>query len=117
MAAHASQFDVNNAASAGFNRGPRVFKIVDALIEANGGLELALKLDVGVNVVAPERLFNHDEIKRVQLLQVFGIAKGVRGICIHHQPDAGKALTEGPNGFDVPARLDFNFDALVAGGK
>src|SRR2546422_5056119 len=36
---------------------------------------------------------------------------------IHHQPDARKLLAQPLDGLDVPARLDFDLDALVAGRK
>ncbi len=69
MAADAAEFYVDDAASAQFDCGARVFDVVNAFVETNWRFELALQRDVRINIVVAERLLDHDQVIRVELLQ------------------------------------------------
>ena len=62
VTAYPPQLDIDNAARTDIDRCARLFVIMDAFIEADWSIELALKLGVRVYVVPAERLLNHDQI-------------------------------------------------------
>ena len=66
------------------------------------------------NVIPGERLLNHHEVVSVEFPQVSGLFQMVCGIRIHHEPHGGKALANRGDKFQILARLDFEFDALIA---
>ena len=100
-----------------FNGGARVFDIVNAFVEADRRFDLALKLGVGKDVVPAKRLLDHDEVEGVELLQKGRVFEAISGVGVGHQADAREALAERADRLDIVARLDFDFDALVAGGE
>ena len=69
VSADAAEFDVDDFAGADFDRGARVFDIVDAFIEANRRFDLALQLGVGKDVVPAKRLLDHHEVEGIELLE------------------------------------------------
>src|SRR5271170_5460922 len=117
VAADAAELHIDNFAGADFDGGAGVLDIVDALVQANGSFELALQRGVGIDVVVAQRLFDHDQVEGVEPLQVRRVFQAIGGIGVHHQANARKSFAEGAGGFEVVARLDFYFDALVAGGQ
>ncbi len=100
-----------------FNGGARVFNIVNAFIEANRRFDLALKLGVGKDVVPAKRLLDHDEVEGVELLQERRVFEAIGRVGVRHQADAREAFAESLHGLDIAAWLDFDLDALIAGGK
>src|SRR5271170_1176085 len=117
VAANAAQFHIDDFAGAGFDGGAGVLDVVDALVEADGRFQLALQRGVRIDVVVAQRLFDHDQVEGVELFQVRRVFEAIGGIGVHHQADAREFFTQRARGRDVVARLDFNFDALVAGGQ
>jgi hypothetical protein len=49
---------------------------VDAFIQTNGRVEFPLKLRVRINIIPPQRLLDHDQVKSIQLLQQRRTASG-----------------------------------------
>ena len=46
-----------------------------------------------------------------------GIVQGIGRIGVHHQANARPALAQRGDGLNIPSGLNFNFDALIAGGQ
>src|SRR5260370_10923108 len=59
--AYAANFDVDDPASAQFDRRLRITTVADGFIQTNGGLDLLLQRGVVVKVVPPERLLDHQQ--------------------------------------------------------
>jgi len=89
---------------------------MDGLVEADRRFELLLQLRVIVDIVPAERLLDHDEVEGVERFQVRGVFQAIGGVRVDHQANARPAIAQGLDGMDVPAGLDFDFDALIAGG-
>src|SRR5580692_7972727 len=117
VSADAAQFQVDDLAGADFDRGAGVLDVVDAFVEADGSVELALQGGMGVDVVVAKGLLDHDQVEGVELFQQRRILQAISGIGVHHQAEAREFFTEGAGGLDIVARLDFYFDALVSGGQ
>ena len=73
ISADAAQFDVDDAACAHFDSRFGMCGIVDALVEANCGANLRLKLGVRVDIVPLQWLFHHQQIELVEFFQVICI--------------------------------------------
>ncbi len=116
VAADAAQLDVDDFAGADFDGRAGVLDIVNAFVEADRRFELALQRGVGVDVVVAERLLDHDQVEGVELLQQRRVFQAIGGVGVHHQANARESFAQRARGLDVVARLDFDFDALVAGG-
>ncbi len=69
-----------------------------------------------IDVVPPERLLHHEQIEFVKSLQMLRILERVGGICVDGESNLGERLADGANEFQVLARFDFQFDALIARG-
>jgi hypothetical protein len=117
VAADAAELDIDDLAGADFDGGASVLEIVNAFVEADGSLKVALKFGVGVDVVVAERLLDHDEEEIVELLEERRVGECVGGIGVGHEPNARKFFAESTDKGDVLAGLDFDLDALIAGGK
>ncbi len=90
---------------------------VNALIQTDRGVQFFLQLDVAVEIVPAERLFNHHQVEAFELLKERPIIQGVGGVGVHHQLDARKILAQAAHRLQVLPRLDFYFDALISGSK
>src|SRR5271170_4405130 len=116
VAADAAQFYIDDLAGADFDGGAGMLDIVNAFVEADRRIELALQRGVGVNVVVAEGLLDHDQVEGVELPQQRCVFQAIGGVGVHHQADAREFFAEGAGRGDIVARLDFYFDALVARG-
>ena len=116
-AAHPSDFDIHDAAGAGFDGGGRVAGVADGLVQANGGSQFALQPGVVVDVVIPQRLLDHQELEAIKFAQVFDFIEGVGGVGIAAQHNIGPARADPFQHVHVPARLYFDLDAAVSGGE
>ena len=76
--AYAADFDIYNPASPGFDGSGAIASVTDGFIQADGGTQLALKAGVVVDVIVPERLFNHEQIELVKLAEMVKIVECVR---------------------------------------
>ena len=86
---------------------------MNGLVEANGRTHLGLQFGMIENVIPGERLLNHHEVVSVEFPQVSGLFQMVCGIRIRHEPHGGKALANRGDKFQILARFDFDFDALI----
>jgi len=68
------------------------------------------------NVIVSERLLDHHQVKLVQALEAIRILERIRGVRIRHERRARKAAADLPNHIHIPARFDFDLDALVSRG-
>ena len=117
VATNTAKFNVDDFARAESDGGFGVFVSVNALVEADGGLQIFLDFDVAEEVVPAKGLLDHHEIEAIELFEERPIVFAVGGVGIDHELDAGKILAETLGEREIFARLDFDFDALVAGGK
>src|SRR4030081_1364000 len=63
VAADAAEFDVDDFAGAQLDGRARLLFGVNALVQADGGVQHFLNLDVAVEVVPAERLFDHHQVE------------------------------------------------------
>ena len=82
-----------------------------------GVASVLLQFGVVDDFVVAERLLDHHEVEFVEPLQMLRVGEGVGGVGVGHQADIGEALAHAPHHVHVPARLDFDLDALIAGGE
>jgi hypothetical protein len=68
-------------------------------------------------VVVGERLLDHHQAVLVERAKERRVFERVGGVGVHHQTYVGEARAHGLDRPPVPARLDLDLDALVAGGK
>src|SRR5947207_3170649 len=69
------------------------------------------------HVVEGERLLDHHQVELVERAQGGRVVEREGGVGVNHQEYAGKACAHLFDHFPVPARLDLDLDALVAGGQ
>ena len=67
------------------------------------------------DVVVLERLLDHHQVEAVERGEVVGIGERVRGVRVDHQRNVAEARADRLDRRDVPARLDLDLDAAVAG--
>ena len=118
VAADAAQLHIDDAASAQRDGRAGMLLGVNALVEADRGLQFPLQLGVAVDIVPAERLLDHHQVVSFQLLA----AAPHRRACMRNSRPpsgefAGKRWRKRATGCDVVARLDLDLDALVAGGQ
>src|ERR1700683_146526 len=70
-----------------------------------------------IEVVVPQGLLDHKQVKSVERRDVIFVAKAIGRIGVATEHNAGPAFAHLLKHFHIPARLAFEFDALVAGGK
>src|ERR1035438_7152530 len=70
-----------------------------------------------IEIVAPQRLLDHQQIEAVETLKTVAVGKGPRGISVTAQQNTRPARADLLQHFDVPARLHLDLNALVSGGQ
>src|SRR5215471_3119826 len=116
-AAYAPDLDVDDAAGAQLGRGLSVAAPVNRFIQADRRLQLLLQLRVEVEVVMPQRLFDHQQVEAVELSQVIDLVQCVRGISVATQENIRPALADSLEDVHVPSRLTFDFNPPIAGAE
>ena len=117
VAADAAHLDVDDARGAEVQSSFSIADVADRLVEAQGGLQMPLKFCMIGDVIPPERLLHHQEVKFVETLQMFQFCEGVSRIGIYGQKNAGVNIADGAHNFEIFARFDLKFDALITGAK
>src|ERR1700733_2401637 len=112
VSADAAQLHIDDFAGADFDGGAGVLDVMDAFVEADRSFELALQRGVGIDVVVPQRLLDHDQVEGVEPLQVRSVFQAISGISVHHQANAWEFFAQRAGWFEVVAGFDFYFDAL-----
>ena len=69
------------------------------------------------HIVVVERLLDHHQVEGVEPREMRGVVERVGGVGVDHQRDVAERRAHALDGVDVPARLDLDLDALVAGGQ
>src|SRR5713101_1939876 len=69
------------------------------------------------DVVIPQRLLDHEQLKVIELAQMLQVARTIGGIRIAAQQDPRPALANLRQHFQVPSWLHLYFDSLIAGVK
>jgi len=90
---------------------------VNALVQTEGGLDLALQPGVIHDIVVAQRLLDHQQAVLVQSHKESCVVQGVGRVSVHHQTDVGEDSPDFSNDGKVPARLDLDLDATVAFGQ
>src|SRR5436309_12260846 len=85
--ANAADFDINNLAGAEFQRGLSVAPAVDGFIQADAGLQLLLQSGMEVKIIVPERLFDHQQVESIELLEVLDLIECVSRIGVATKDD------------------------------
>src|SRR5713226_5572410 len=114
MTADTAQLDVDDAGSPEVQSGFRITDVANRFVEANRSLQLLLELCMIGDVVPPERLLHHQEVKFVEALEKVRVSQCVGGIRINGQKNAGMGDADGAHNFKIFARFDLEFDALIA---
>jgi len=113
-AADAPGLDVDHAAAFQFQRRPRVGQGVDAFVEAEGRLELALQFGMVIDVLVAQGLLDQQQTGVVHRPENADIAQFIGGIGVHLEEDLGKLPTEGLHQFDVASGGDLDLDPPVS---
>ena len=112
---NAARLDVDDIGGTQRDRVGGGFGGHDRFVQAHGRAHLLGKQCVLADVGLAQWLFDEQEPKVVQLLQVSGVNQGVRGVGVDlEQEVVTEFLSHSRNGFDVLARLDLELDAGVA---
>ena len=86
---------------------------MDRFIQADGRLNLFLKFGMVDDVFVMQRLLEHHHVVLVHLLEQIHVSQGICGVGIAHQLDVRERGPYLADHFNVPARLDFDFDPPV----
>src|SRR5215469_18359235 len=116
-AAQASNLDVDDAAGAAFDRGGGIARAFDRLVKTDGGVQFALQAGVVEDVIVPQRLLDHQQVKLIELAQVLDFVEGIGGVSVAAEQDVGPPRADFFEDVYVPAGFDFHFDAAVSGGE
>ena len=83
----------------------------DRLVETERRRQATLQLGMPQEIVAAQRLLDHDEIERVELLQVTGVGQRVGGVRVGHQMHRWTELApHRTHVIDIGARLNLHLD-------
>ena len=72
---------------------------------------------VVADVVVLERLLDHHQVEPIERGEVRGVAERVGGVGVDHQRNGAEPRADRLDRGDVPAGLDLDLDAAVAGGQ
>src|SRR5207245_73749 len=115
--AHTAQLHIDDAAGAQRNGRLRVLFGMDAFIETDRRLELALQFRVAPDIVPAERLLDHHQVVGFEFAQPRRVLESIRGIRVYHQTNLGKTPPQARHRRHIVTRLDLDLDALIAGGQ
>ena len=88
---------------------------VDRLVEADRRAQRALQRRVIDQVVLGERLLDHQQVEGVERGERGRVRQPVGGVGVDHQRQRRPAFADAGDDLGVPARLDLDLHALVAG--
>src|SRR5208283_5677847 len=116
-ATNASDLNVDNAASAQLQCSLGVAGTADGFVEAERSLQLPLKARVEVEVIAPKRLLDHQQLESVEAHKVLGVSQRVGRVGVAAQQNIGPEGADLFKHLKVPASFHFYLDTLVSGGQ
>ena len=88
---------------------------MNGFIETDGRVDLFLKFGVIDHVFVVQWLLEHHQVVLIHLLERVDVRQRVRRVRITHEWYVWKSCAHLANDFDVPSRLNLDFDATVAG--
>ncbi len=71
---------------------------------------------MAIDIVPPERLFDHQQLEVVKTSQQVEIIERICGVSIDGKANVRKRFAYGGNVAKIPAGFDFDLDALISGG-
>src|SRR5205807_8583979 len=113
--AYTPDLDVDDAAGAALDSGGGIAGVVYAFIETDVGFELLLQFSMKVEIIRPERLLDHQQLEPVDVAQMFGIRQSVGRVGIDAKHNLWPARANALHDIHVPAGLDLDLDAAIAG--
>src|SRR6478736_2138091 len=113
--ANATDFHVNNFASAKLQGGLRISPAVNRFVKTDAGLQLFLQPRVKVKIIMPERLLDHQQVESIKLLQVVDLVERVSGIGVATEDDLRPACADFLKDLNVPPRFALDLDAAITG--
>src|SRR4029077_3807635 len=115
--AHPANFDIHDAAGAGFDGRRGVARMPDRLVQTDGGFQFALQPGVIVDVFIPQRLLDHKKPEAIKFAQVLDLMEPIGGVGIAAQQNVRPARADPLKHVYVPARFYLHLDAAVAGSE
>ena len=112
--AHASHFDIDDAAGSRFHCCGRDPRINNRLIQADGGSQFLLQPRMIVDVVIPQRLLDHQQVELVEIAQVLHLVKGVGRVRIAAQGDIRPTRANAFQHVHVPPRFHLHLNPAIS---
>src|SRR5207245_9993918 len=82
---HAADFDIDDPTSPGFDGSGTVAGVPNGFIEADGSAQFTLKPRVVIDVIVPERVFDHEQVESIEFAKMLNIIARVGHISITSQ--------------------------------
>src|SRR5438128_12437938 len=79
---HAADFDIHDPASSGFDGSGTIAGVTNGFIEADRSVQFTLKPCVVIDVIIPERLFDHEQVELIEFAKMINIIERVGRIGI-----------------------------------
>ena len=114
---HAADFDIDDPTSSGFDGSGTIAGVTNGFIEADRSAQFTLKPRVVIDVIVPERLFDHEQVELIEFAKMINIIERVGRIRITTEQDIGPPRANTFENLEVPSRFHFEFDPAVPGGK
>ena len=114
---HAADFDIHDPTSSGFDGSGTIAGVTNGFIEADRSAQFTLKPRVVIDVIVPERLFDHEQVELIEFAKMINIIERVGRIRITTEQDIGPPRANTFENLEVPSRFHFEFDPAVPGGE
>jgi len=114
---HAADFDIDDPASSGFDGSGTIAGVTNGFIEADRSAQFTLKPRVVIDVIIPERLFDHEQLELIELAKMINVIERVGRISITTERDIGPSGADAFDDLEVPTGFHFELNAAVPGGK
>src|SRR5215469_11059774 len=114
-ASNPANLDIDDAASATLHRAGGIAGIFDRLVQADGGPQFLLETGMVVDIVVPQGLLDHQQIELIELAQLLEFVERVGGVRVDAQQDVRPAGAHFLEDVEIPAGLDLQLDAPIAG--
>src|SRR5205809_6417492 len=111
---NAADFDIDDPPRSGFDGSGTIAGVTNGFIEADRSAQFTLKPRVVIDVIVPERLFNHEEVELIEFAKMINIIERVGRIRITTEQDIGPPRANTFENLEVPSRFHFEFDRAVA---
>src|SRR5438132_11770862 len=86
---HAADFDIDDPTSSGFDGSGTIAGVTNGFIEADRSAQFTLKPRVVIDVIVPERVFEHEQVELMEFAKMINIIERVDRLRITSKPDSG----------------------------